>query len=286
MAFISFKYDYAFRELFSLENVRKQFLSVVLEIPLEEIISVKVVNPYLWKRFRRQKLGILDMNMEMQNGTKVNVEMQMRRQKHWVKRQLFYLTKLYCGELREGQDYAKLRKCVSISILDFNLTEHEENHSVYRLRDEQGRELTDLLEVHILELVKKLKGEMALNDWIRLFNAESEEDLKMIKVKNEGIVEAIELLKNLNLRKSLRYFHEERLKAIRDRRSEDEYVWDQGKIEGKIEDILQVLEELGSIPSDLRVRIMAEQDIENLNRWLKLAIRAESIEQFRDYIDE
>lgn len=83
---ISLKTDYAFRELFSYENIRKQFLSDALGIPLEEIRSVRVTNPYLWKRLRRQKLGILDMSMEMQDGTKVNIEMQVRQQEHWVRR--------------------------------------------------------------------------------------------------------------------------------------------------------------------------------------------------------
>lgn len=287
MAFVSFKHDYAFRELFSNENVRKQFLSDVLETPLEEIASVRVVSPYLRRRFRRQKLGILDMNMEMRDGTKVNIEMQTRCQKHWVRRQLFYLTRMYSGDLKEGQEYAGLQKCVSISILDFNLIEDKEYHSVYRLRDKLGRELTDLLEIHIIELCKKLEGMNAVNDWIRLFNAESEEDLEMIEAKNLGITEAIELLKNMNLRKSFRYLYEERLKAIRDRQAEDECVWDQGReqgrVEGKAEAILQLLDELGDMPSDLRVMIMAEKDMDTLNRWLKAAARAESIEQYREW---
>lgn len=83
-SYVSLKFDYAFRELFSNENVRKQFLSDVLGIPLKEIRSVRVVNPYLWKRLRRQKQGILDMAMEMWNGTKVNIEMQVRDRKSVV----------------------------------------------------------------------------------------------------------------------------------------------------------------------------------------------------------
>lgn len=137
----------------------------VLEIPFDSIKSVRVVSPYLWKHLHRQKPGILDMAMEMQDGTKVNVEMQVRRQEYWIKRQL-----------------------------------------------------SDLLEVHTIELNKPLRGACAVNDWIRLFNAKQEEDLDMIKVKNRGMKEAIEIPKNLSLRKTLRYLREERLKAIRDRK--------------------------------------------------------------------
>lgn len=67
-----------------------------------------------------------------------------------------------------------------------------------------------------------------MDDWIRLFNAESEEDLKMINAKNAGIREAVAALRNMSLKKNLRYLYEARLKMIRDRRAEDEYVRDEG----------------------------------------------------------
>ena len=60
MNLISLKSDYAFKELFSHENVRKQFLSDVLNIPLEHIKSAQLVNSHLWVRYRKQKQGILD----------------------------------------------------------------------------------------------------------------------------------------------------------------------------------------------------------------------------------
>ena len=137
MKLISLKSDYAFKELFSYGNVRKQFLSDVLSIPLGEIKEVRMISPFLWKRWARQKPGILDMALEL-NGTD------------------------------------------------------------------------------------------PVDDWSRLFNAESEEDLKMINAKNAGIREAVTALRNMSLKKNLRYLYEARLKMIRDRRAEDEYVRDEG----------------------------------------------------------
>ncbi|WP_300659040.1 Rpn family recombination-promoting nuclease/putative transposase [uncultured Acetatifactor sp.] len=144
--------------VFSYENVRKQFLSDVLGIPLREIREVRVATPFLWKRHARQKQGILDMALELNRGTKVNVEMQVRRQSAWTKRELFYLAKMYTEDLKAGQDYERLHRCVSIGLLDFNLTERERYHSRYRLREADGTELTDLLEIHIVELSKALWG--------------------------------------------------------------------------------------------------------------------------------
>lgn len=54
----------------------------------------------------------------------------------------------------------------------------------------------------------------------------------------------------------------------------------EGKAEGKAEDILELLEELGAVPDDLRVRIMSERDLAVLKGWHKKAARADSIQQF------
>lgn len=282
MNFISLKNDYAFRELFTHENVRKQFISDVLGISMEHIKSVRLTTPFLWKRYRLQKQGIMDLalDIKLEEDAKAGIEMQVRVQKNWTKRTLFYLAKMYTDDLKAGHDYGKLRKCISISILDFDLVDGDEYHTIYRLRDKNGKDLTDLFEVHIIELGKKLGGTKAIDDWIRLFNAESEEDIKMIKTRSVGMMEAIRELKTMSLGKTLRYMYEEHLKAVRDRRAEDEYVRDLGKAEGKAEDILQLLRDLGDVSEELSEKIMSEKDLDTLSRWLKMAAKAENIEQF------
>lgn len=54
----------------------------------------------------------------------------------------------------------------------------------------------------------------------------------------------------------------------------------EGKAEGKAEDVIMLLEDIGFISDDLREKIMKETDFDVLKRWLKLAIKAESVEQF------
>ena len=217
--------------------------------------------------------------------------------------QLFYLAKMYDEDLRSGQNYSRLKKCISIGILDFKLLESESYHSVYRLRNEKGEELTELWELHIIELGKSLQGDR-LDDWIRLFHAESVEELEMLAAKNKGLAEAAEIMKRMSLGKTLRYHYEAHLKAVRDRYGEDAYIRDQGRAEGKAEgiaqgkaegitegiaqgkaeDILQLLEDLGEIPDALKVRIQKETDLQVLSRWLKAAAKAKSIAEFEKQI--
>ncbi len=73
MKFISPKMDFCMKQLFQNEVVRKYFLSDVLDIPVKDNRSTRIQNTFLWKRYRNQKLGILDVLMEMNDNTKINV---------------------------------------------------------------------------------------------------------------------------------------------------------------------------------------------------------------------
>lgn len=100
------------------------------------------------------------------------------------------------------------------------------------MRDCQGNDYSDLLELHIIELQKKLCKDSRLDDWIRLFNSENEEDLNMIKTRNIGIQRAKQILQEISLPETVREIIEDQRKRKMDRRAEDAYVFDQGKEQG------------------------------------------------------
>ena len=54
----------------------------------------------------------------------------------------------------------------------------------------------------------------------------------------------------------------------------------EGVIAGKAEAIIELLEDIGTIPDKVRERIHNEKDIKVLNSWLKMAAKAESIDEF------
>ena len=237
------------------------------------------------------------MVLELNDNAKINIEMQVRRQKHWTRRNLYYLAGMYTDGLMLGERYEKLPRCISISLLDYDFFPgREEYHAVYRLRDSEGRDLTDLWELHIIELTKALKG-TPVDDWIRLFNAESVEELDMITTKNEGITEAINVLKSMSLRRPLKALFDDYMKAKRDRWDEDEYIRDEGiaigeergitigEARGRSTDILTLLEQKGTVPADLRERILSQRDEAVLKEWLLAAASAEDIENFREKME-
>ena len=243
MEIISLKYDFCAKEVMENEIVRKHFISDVLGIPLEDIRSVRIMNPSIWKRYKYQKQGILDILMELNDDSKVNVEIQLRQKDDWEKRSIFYLAKMYTADLRRGEHYDKAKKCIVIFILDFNINKGGGYHNAYMLRDKYGNLYTDILELHTIELKKKpnAKQPNPLDEWHNLFNAETKEDLDMIKsrTKNAGIIEAIKELREISLPNRLHFEHEMRLKAKRDRYAEDKFIRRQAKEEGMKEGMEQ-----------------------------------------------
>ena len=64
----------------------------------------------------------------------------------------------------------------------------------------------------------------------------------------------------------------------------DEYR--KGKAEGRVEDILDLLEDLGPIPEKLEQTIREETDMALLKSMLKAAAKAKSLEQFAEAISQ
>lgn len=235
--FVSLKYDFSFKNVFLNEEVRRCFISDALGIPLQEIRSARLANTFLWKRYKKQKQGILDILIELNDDSRINIELQIRMLDHWDKRSVYYLSKMYTEDLLVGNRYEKLKRCVCISILGFCLDDGPEYHRVYRLRDASGREYTDVLEVHVIELEKALHGADPIDDWIRLFNTETEEGLAMLEAdtRNAGILEAIKEIRAMGMGRTLKALYDAHMKEIRDRNARDDYVRAEGKAEGKAE---------------------------------------------------
>ena len=60
---------------------------------------------------------------------------------------------------------------------------------------------------------------------------------------------------------------------------------EEGKAEGKAESVLELLEELGPVPEELRKKIMDEREMNTLKGWLKLAAKVSSVEDFCFLLD-
>lgn len=158
--------DWCGKELFENKEVREGFLSDMLKLPRSAVRDTEIINSSLWKRNRKEKQGIVDIRIRLNNDRLINIEIQVIRYDHWDKRQLYYLSKMYAENARRGEDYDNLPDCISIAILDFNLTDGEDYYHCYKLRDEKGRLFSSAMSIYILELEKSLGRETELDDWV------------------------------------------------------------------------------------------------------------------------
>ena len=116
------KTDYVFKRIFGYtgnEEITKSLIKAITKENIEEITLD--CNPITEKDLLDDKVGILDIKAKLNNNTNCNIEMQVVDQKDIEKRILYYWSKMYSQSIKQGNEYQKLEKCISILITDFNL---------------------------------------------------------------------------------------------------------------------------------------------------------------------
>ena len=215
------KVDYCFKELLAYSEIRKGFIAAILNKDPEEIAETTLMPTILSKDTEDGKYGILDVRVRMKNGSQMDLEMQVAPFEFWNNQVIFYLSKMYAEQVKEGDKYKNLKPCIQVSILNFNL--FHEDRTCFReiafcdLTTKQ--KYTDLLEIYVLELKKlppEQKEEPLIIKWMRFLAAESREDFEKMAGEDNYINEAYEVLQKLSADERKRLEYEARQKAIRD----------------------------------------------------------------------
>ena len=216
------KIDFAFKEIMENEKARTGFLAAVLQLDPADIKETRILNSSLRRIYEDDKLGILDVRILLNDDTQIDTEIQLAELKIWADRALFYLSKMYTEQIEKGQKYSVLKKCISISILDFILFEDEpEFYSRFHiLEDTRHFVYSDKMEFHVIELPKLTEGlrddSGSLELWAKFINAEKKEEFDMIAEKDPYIQSAYNQLQVISQDKQKRMEYEAREKAIRD----------------------------------------------------------------------
>ena len=175
--------DFCFKELMQNENVRKGIIAAILNRHPDEIVNTELLPTILRKDSEDDKYGILDVRVQLDNEVQIDFEMQVVYYDCWANRTIYYLSKMYTEQIREGDNYDRLQKCIQVSILAHVL--FQEDEECYRRISfcdvKTGKEYTDLMEMHILELPKlppEQKSETDLMQWMRFLNGKLSADEK------------------------------------------------------------------------------------------------------------
>ncbi|MCK8824106.1 Rpn family recombination-promoting nuclease/putative transposase [Fuchsiella alkaliacetigena] len=274
------KVDFVFKKIFGSEkrpNILIAFLNAVFQAKgtEREIVEVKIDNAEINRDWDEDKLSRLDVKATADNNKKVNVEIQLKNQYNMTRRSLYYWSKLYSSQLKEGQEYSTLNKTVAINILNFDyLKGMDKYHNCFLLKEKETNQiLTDLEEIHFIELTKLDENKYQtpedidnnLLPWLLFLKNPDSEVVKMIEERVKELKEAAETLEVLSQDEEAREIYEARQKAIHD------YV---SSIEGaKKERDLEIAKEM----------LKGNEDIEKIIKYTNLS--RDQVEEIRKDIN-
>jgi predicted transposase/invertase (TIGR01784 family) len=226
------KLDFIFKKLLCDDTeILTNLINSVLQLPIQRRIrSVQIKNPIILPEEITQKYIILDILATDESERTYEIEMQVRQHADYSRRSLYYVSKLYAGQLNSGENYGELKPVIGIHFLDYEeFSDYDDFHFQFELRDICHPELrlTDDMVIHIFELpkfgktVKTGHPEGAMREWLHFFNHAHEEDETMrTNYRNPAIRKAFAILEILSADQKTRLLAEMREKALRNERSE------------------------------------------------------------------
>lgn len=207
------------------------------------IISLHIEDPHLSKEHEDDKLSILELRATLNNGIKVNIELQVRGKKDMKERSLYYWSSMYSSQLKKGMLYKSLRQTICINLVDFIIFPEEDFHNVGVVMNRKSKHIiTEDLELYFIEipkLIKEWQGERVdpwkdtLVRWLLLFPAHEYErlttSLEEIAMEKDPVLrKAIQNWEHMSRDESFRRLYEAREKELRDKVSEIETAREQG----------------------------------------------------------
>lgn len=203
MSRVNPKIDLVFKKLFGSEENKDILLSLINAIlpPSQQVATIILKNPYNISDYAEGKLSILDIKAEGENGVLYDIEMQIKGNDFYGRRTLYYWAKMFGSQLDYIGDYATaneqitemerltalekkgklgysgLKKCIVISLMDFNFFADDKYKRYFTLKDGETNEThrdLDYLDLYFIEL-KKFTIELktvytTLERWIIFLN--------------------------------------------------------------------------------------------------------------------
>ena len=227
-------------------------------LPLDEgrkVQSVEILDPILSSE-KEKKNPVLDLIVQLDNKTSVNIEMQSVSKKNFKERILFYLAKLYTWNLESGEDYIKAPPTYSLVFTNFTVfKELKEYRSIFQLRADQNTQVvfSKHLSIVLVELNKfnkegGLKG-FDLFDFQELWcyilkNAKrmTEDELSLIAKRGPEMAEVTGRIVKLSKEVSDQMIDQAIQKDRIDRVAEREYAKEEGIEQGRKEGLEKGME--------------------------------------------
>lgn len=177
--------DYLFKQYMGSEECKEcliSFLNAVLDMELTDVEIVE--NLELFKESPEGKYSRLDIRAKLADGTQINIEVQLLNEDNIIERSQYYNGRLFISGIKQGDEYKKLGRVISINLLRFDYLPYPDYHISGRFRvDQYPKEtLSDKQEIHFIELKKFYRQEEwdinnPLHRWLKYFDRNIEEEV-------------------------------------------------------------------------------------------------------------
>ena len=289
LAKLLFKDNFMFGAVMVNEEICRDFLEMAVGFPIEKVEISKEKSMIYHPEYRGIRLDIIARD---ENRTHYNVEMQVARKSHMEKRARYYHSQMDMELLLTGEDYRELPAAYVIFICDFDpFGQKKYRYTIRNTCAETGFPIADGSTTIFLstcgknesevptKLVKFLKFVKAdLTDSVRDYQ---DDFIRKIQEFMEHVRSSREMEEKFMLLEEL--LKDERAEGRLEGKAEGKL---EGKAEGKAESVLLLLQDLGSVSEELKNKILKEQDMDILLKYLKLAARAESMADFVKEMDK
>lgn len=268
------KNDFAFKMLFGDERNKDILIAFLNSVLNEELEGIELLNTELKKEHIEDRKGILDVRAVNKKGIQIDIEIQLLKTLFMPERTLYYWSKMYTEQLSSGDEYNKLKKAITINILDFECIPLEKCHSTFHITEDEARlRLTDVLEIHFLEMPKLYKDKNInendpLTQWMMFLEGKSKEVLEMLAKKNEKIEKAYSILQIMSKDKEARILYNAREAALHDEVTRIKEAKEEGLKEGRIKEKIEVAKNLLLMGMDvltvIKVTGLSKDDVEEI----------------------
>ena len=201
----NFTNDYMFRAILQRNvTVLKGLICSLLHLCPEHITDITITNPIELGKTIDNKEFILDINVTLNNHTRINLEMQVANELNWADRSLSYLCRTF-DQLYSGESYTQALPVIHIGFLDFQLfSDDAEFYATYKLLNVKNhKEFSDKLTLGVvdlthIELATEEDKSFQIDRWARLFKATTWEEIKLMAEGNEYLMQATQELYECN----------------------------------------------------------------------------------------
>ena len=191
--------DFLFRYILQRnEKVLRGLICALLHLKPKQIRTITITNPIDLSENIEGKDFILDINIELNNDTYINLEMQVVNKHNWPDRSLSYLCRRY-DQLYQGQKYEEAKPVYHIGFLDYTLfPDSPEFYATYKMANVKNhytysdKFVLSVVDLSKIELATEEDDAGGLTYWARLFKATTWEELKMLAEGNEYLEAAAE----------------------------------------------------------------------------------------------